>query len=72
MKVLLFLQVHLQTQKEASKGLLKLGVDVVKNDGILGLYSGISASILRQVQNLILKFKGKTLNGLTVMYLLST
>lgn len=42
-------KVHLQTQQKASKGLISLGIDVVKNDGIIGLYSGISASILRQV-----------------------
>ncbi|XP_057311453.1 mitochondrial dicarboxylate carrier-like isoform X2 [Hydractinia symbiolongicarpus] len=50
------LKVHLQTQQEASKGLLKLGADVVKNDGILGLYSGISASILRQLTYTTVRF----------------
>ena len=46
-----FFQVHLQTQKKPTKGLLATGINVVKSDGIIGLYSGISASILRQVQN---------------------
>ena len=47
--VLLF-QVHLQTQQSGKVGLLRMGVTVVKTDGILGLYNGLSASILRQVR----------------------
>jgi len=30
-------------------GLLQMGIKVVKGDGVLGLYNGLSASILRQV-----------------------
>ena len=47
--VLLF-QVHLQTQQSGKVGLLRMGITVVKTDGILGLYNGLSASILRQVR----------------------
>jgi len=50
------LKVHLQTQQSTSKGLVSLGVDVIKNDGILGLYSGISASILRQMTYTTVRF----------------
>jgi len=50
------LKVHLQTQAKPSKGLISAGVDVIKNDGILGLYSGISASILRQLTYTTVRF----------------
>lgn len=44
------LKVHLQTVAPGEKvGLLKMGVKVVKSDGILGLYNGLSASVLRQL-----------------------
>ena len=43
------LQVHLQTQQHVSKGLVSMGIGVIKNEGVIGLYNGISASILRQV-----------------------
>ncbi|OXV11429.1 hypothetical protein Egran_00811 [Elaphomyces granulatus] len=43
-------KVRLQTQaSQASKGMLSTFVHVVKHDGFLGLYSGLSASILRQL-----------------------
>jgi len=41
-------KVHLQTQQKAELGMLQMAVRVVKNEGILGLYNGLSASILRQ------------------------
>ena len=41
-------KVHLQTQQEARLGMLEMGVRVVKNEGLLGLYAGLSASLLRQ------------------------
>ena len=41
-------KVHLQTQQEARLGMLQMGVRVVKNEGFLGLYAGLSASLLRQ------------------------
>jgi len=43
------LKVHLQTQQGRSIGLIQMGIKVVKSDGILGLYNGISASVLRQL-----------------------
>lgn len=42
-------KVHLQTQQKEKVTLLQMGIRVVKSDGILGLYNGLSASILRQV-----------------------
>jgi dicarboxylate transporter 10 len=43
------LKVHLQTQQEARMGIVKMTVHIVRNQGVLALYSGISASILRQL-----------------------
>jgi len=43
------LQVHLQTQQKGKIGLIKMGIKVVKSDGIFGLYNGLTASLLRQV-----------------------
>lgn len=51
------LKVHLQTQQgKAKDGLVSLAIKVVRNDGILGLYSGISASILRQMTYTTVRF----------------
>lgn len=50
------LKVHLQTQKKPTKGLLATGVSVIKNDGVVGLYSGISASVLRQLTYTTVRF----------------
>jgi len=41
-------KVHLQTQQEARLGMLQMAIRVVKSEGILGLYAGLSASLLRQ------------------------
>lgn len=43
------LKVHLQTQKEGRLGIGGMAVKVIKSDGVLGLYSGLSASLLRQL-----------------------
>ncbi|KAI5651858.1 mitochondrial carrier protein domain-containing protein [Phthorimaea operculella] len=43
------LKVHLQTQKGKNISLIKVTKSVVKNEGIMGLYNGISASLLRQL-----------------------
>lgn len=43
------LKVHLQTQQKATEGLLGMGAKVVRSEGFLGLYNGVSASILRQM-----------------------
>lgn len=43
------LKVHLQTQQHGKVGLVSMGIKVVRTNGILGLYNGLSASLLRQV-----------------------
>lgn len=43
------LQVQLQTQQNVTHGLSGMAVHVVKQQGIFGLYKGLSASIMRQV-----------------------
>ncbi|KAI0223693.1 Mitochondrial dicarboxylate carrier [Lamellibrachia satsuma] len=50
------LKVHLQTQQSGKVGLLRMGITVVKTDGILGLYNGLSASILRQLTYSLTRF----------------
>jgi len=39
----------LQTQQKGKIGLIKMGIKVLKSDGIFGLYNGLTASLLRQV-----------------------
>ncbi|CAB3995964.1 Mitochondrial dicarboxylate carrier [Paramuricea clavata] len=43
------LKVHLQTQQKVQTGLAGMAVKVVKSDGVLALYNGLSASVLRQL-----------------------
>lgn len=43
------LKVHLQTQQTARRGVLSGVVTLVKHEGLLALYSGLTASILRQL-----------------------
>jgi len=50
------LKVHLQTQQKVQLGLVGMGKQVVKNEGILGLYNGISASIGRQMTYSLTRF----------------
>lgn len=50
------LKVHLQTQQKEKISLLHMGARVVKNDGVRGLYNGISASILRQLTYSMTRF----------------
>ncbi|XP_005092470.1 mitochondrial dicarboxylate carrier isoform X2 [Aplysia californica] len=50
------LKVHLQTQQGGKIGLLQMGVRVVKNNGILGLYNGLSASVCRQLTYSMTRF----------------
>lgn len=50
------LKVHLQTQQKEKVTLLQMGIRVVKSDGILGLYNGLSASILRQLTYSMTRF----------------
>ncbi len=48
----LHFQVHLQTQQEARVRMIGMTVNVVRREGYLALYSGLSASICRQVEKL--------------------
>ncbi|CAH1956501.1 unnamed protein product [Acanthoscelides obtectus] len=43
------LKVHLQTQQEGKMTLLALTKNIVKKQGVLALYNGLSASLLRQL-----------------------
>ena len=45
-----FTQVHLQTQQLVTQRATGMAVHIVRNQGILALYNGLSASICRQVQ----------------------
>ncbi|XP_065846623.1 mitochondrial dicarboxylate carrier-like [Oscarella lobularis] len=42
-------KVQLQTQQKVEKGMVRMTIHVVKNQGFLGLYRGLSASITRQM-----------------------
>ncbi|XP_004539134.2 mitochondrial dicarboxylate carrier [Maylandia zebra] len=50
------LKVHLQTQQEVKKRMIGMAVHVVKNDGVLALYSGLSASLCRQMSYSLTRF----------------
>jgi len=43
------IKVHLQTSQEGKVSAVRLTVNIVKQQGILALYSGLSASLLRQL-----------------------
>lgn len=43
------LKVHLQTQQGGNIGVVSQTVSIVKNEGVLALYSGLSASLVRQL-----------------------
>jgi len=43
------LKVHLQTQQEGKLSILKLTFRIVKEQGVIALYNGLSASLLRQL-----------------------
>uniref|UniRef100_A0A3B5M761 Solute carrier family 25 member 10b n=1 Tax=Xiphophorus couchianus TaxID=32473 RepID=A0A3B5M761_9TELE len=49
-------KVHLQTQQEVKKRMVGMAVHVVKNDGVLALYSGLSASLCRQITYSLTRF----------------
>ncbi|TMS23039.1 Mitochondrial dicarboxylate carrier [Larimichthys crocea] len=42
------IKVHLQTQQEVKKRMVGMAIHVVKTDGVLALYNGLSASLCRQ------------------------
>ncbi|KAF6024535.1 hypothetical protein EB796_017155 [Bugula neritina] len=50
------LKVHLQTQQKAQLGLVGMAKQVVRNEGVLGLYNGISASVGRQMTYSLTRF----------------
>lgn len=50
------IKVLLQTQQKQEFGLVSMTVRVVKNEGVLALYSGISAGVLRQLTYTITRF----------------
>jgi len=43
------LKVHLQTAGKEKKSLIRSTTNIIKNQGVLALYSGLSASLLRQL-----------------------
>ncbi|XP_015922368.1 mitochondrial dicarboxylate carrier [Parasteatoda tepidariorum] len=43
------LKVHLQTQQEGKIGIVKNTTNIIRKQGILALYNGLSASLLRQL-----------------------
>jgi len=43
------LKVHLQTQQDGNIGVVKQTLKIVKGEGILALYNGLSASLVRQL-----------------------
>lgn len=42
------MQVQLQTQQEGKVSIVKHTLKIIKNQGFLALYNGLSASLLRQ------------------------
>uniref|UniRef100_A0A8C6U1C3 Solute carrier family 25 member 10 n=1 Tax=Neogobius melanostomus TaxID=47308 RepID=A0A8C6U1C3_9GOBI len=53
---LYYFQVHLQTQQEVKKKMLGMAIHVVKHDGVLALYNGLSASLCRQMSYSLTRF----------------
>ncbi|XP_012273566.1 mitochondrial dicarboxylate carrier isoform X2 [Orussus abietinus] len=43
------LKVHLQTQQEGKLSITKLTIQIIRKQGIMALYSGLTASLLRQL-----------------------
>ncbi|CAI9562624.1 unnamed protein product [Staurois parvus] len=50
------LKVHLQTQQEVTKRMTGMAITVIKNDGFLALYNGLSASLFRQITYSLTRF----------------
>ncbi|XP_042360573.1 mitochondrial dicarboxylate carrier isoform X1 [Plectropomus leopardus] len=50
------IKVHLQTQQEAKMRMVGMAVDVVRREGYLSLYSGLSASLCRQMTYSLSRF----------------
>lgn len=47
-------KVHLQTQQEVKLRMTGMALQVVRTDGFLALYNGLSASLCRQVRAYVL------------------
>lgn len=52
----LYLQVHLQTQQEGKISIVRLTTSIIQKQGILALYNGLSASLLRQLTYSTIRF----------------
>uniref|UniRef100_UPI00398F3721 mitochondrial dicarboxylate carrier-like isoform X1 n=2 Tax=Pristiophorus japonicus TaxID=55135 RepID=UPI00398F3721 len=50
------LKVHLQTQQEVKMRMTGMALNVIRNDGILALYNGLSASLCRQMTYSLTRF----------------
>ncbi|XP_071876445.1 dicarboxylate carrier 1 [Bombus fervidus] len=50
------LKVHLQTQQEGKISIARLTTTIIQNQGILALYNGLSASLLRQLTYSTMRF----------------
>ncbi|KOX68997.1 Mitochondrial dicarboxylate carrier [Melipona quadrifasciata] len=50
------LKVHLQTQQEGKISITRLTTSIIRNQGILALYNGLSASLLRQLTYSTIRF----------------
>ncbi|XP_051888780.1 mitochondrial dicarboxylate carrier-like isoform X1 [Pristis pectinata] len=50
------LKVHLQTQQEVRMRMTGMALHVIRNDGILALYNGLSASLCRQLTYSLTRF----------------
>jgi dicarboxylate transporter 10 len=49
-------QVHLQTQKGDKISMPRLAVNIFKSDGVGGFYSGLTASVMRQMTYTFMRF----------------
>lgn len=62
-------QVHLQTQQEGKISIVRSTVGIIRKQGILALYNGLSASLLRQLTYSTIRF-GVYEVGISVIYIL--
>lgn len=49
-------QVHLQTQQEGKLSVSRLAMKIVREQGVFSLYTGISASLCRQLSYSTVRF----------------
>ncbi|KAE8575965.1 hypothetical protein XENTR_v10004000 [Xenopus tropicalis] len=50
------IKVHLQTQQEVKMRMTGMAISVIRNDGFLALYNGLSASLFRQITYSLTRF----------------